>query len=63
MSPISIVASDADVDAWFVYLRTLDVPIVEPPVDRGAVYVGRVLDPDRYPVEMYSEREDGVGAG
>jgi metallothiol transferase len=50
------VAVDADVDAWFARLRDRGVPIVEGPTDRGAVYVGRLLDPDGYPVEIYAER-------
>jgi hypothetical protein len=29
--------------------------VVEMPVERGDVYVGRVRDPDGYPIEIYAE--------
>jgi catechol 2,3-dioxygenase-like lactoylglutathione lyase family enzyme len=50
------VAARTDVDAWFARFREHGVTIVETPVDRGDVYVGRVRDPDGYPIEIYSER-------
>jgi catechol 2,3-dioxygenase-like lactoylglutathione lyase family enzyme len=46
----------AAVDAWFGHLRGIGVTIIEQPVARGAVYVGRILDPDAYPIEIYCER-------
>lgn len=49
------VASPAAVDGWFARLRSHDTTIVEMPVERGAVYVGRLCDPDGYPVEIYAE--------
>jgi len=51
------VDSAADVDAWFEHFRAENVPIVEAPVQRGPVYVGRVHDPDGYSIEIYSESE------
>jgi catechol 2,3-dioxygenase-like lactoylglutathione lyase family enzyme len=50
------IASRADVDAWFARFAERGVTIVESPVARGEVYVGRVLDPDGYLIEIYSER-------
>jgi catechol 2,3-dioxygenase-like lactoylglutathione lyase family enzyme len=50
------VAAPADVDAWFDRFRQRGVSIVESPVERGDVYVGRLRDPDDYPIEVYSER-------
>ena len=46
----------SDVDAWFERLRSTGVPILEEPVDRGRVYVGRIRDPDGYTIEIYAER-------
>ncbi len=50
------VAARSDVDAWFARFHEHAVTIVETPVERGDVYVGRVRDPDGYPIEIYSER-------
>jgi catechol 2,3-dioxygenase-like lactoylglutathione lyase family enzyme len=49
------IASRTDVDAWFARFGERGVTIVEPPALRGAVYVGRVSDPDGYQIEIYSE--------
>lgn len=48
--------SDAAVDRWFERLRGLGVAVVAEPEDRGAVYVGRIADPDGYPIEIYADR-------
>ncbi len=53
------VATDAAVDACFAQFEARDATIVEMPVARGAVYVGRIRDPDGYPIEIYAQREDG----
>jgi len=50
------VGGDADVDAAFARFRALAVPVVAPPEDKGAVYVGRISDPDGYPIEIYAAR-------
>jgi catechol 2,3-dioxygenase-like lactoylglutathione lyase family enzyme len=52
------VADDAAVDAWFTRLGESDAAIVERPVARGSVYVGRVRDPDGYPIEIYADHAD-----
>lgn len=49
------VASTADVDGWFARFAERNVPIIEQPVQRGAVYVGRVTDPDGYIIEVYCD--------
>ena len=49
------VGSPADVDAWFARFVERGVPVTAMPETRGAVYVGRVRDPDGYAVEIYSE--------
>lgn len=50
------VESDAAVDRWFARFEVLGVAVVSPPEDRGAVYVGRIADPDGYPIEIYADR-------
>jgi catechol 2,3-dioxygenase-like lactoylglutathione lyase family enzyme len=49
------VASRQEVDDWFAHFRERAVGIVELPLQRGAVYVGRITDPDGYPIEIYCE--------
>ena len=49
------VGSSDDVDAWFARLRAAGVTILVEPNDAGAVYVGRVADPDGYPIEIYAD--------
>ncbi len=49
------VATRADVDGWFARLSERGADVVEMPVERGDVYVGRVRDPDGYPIEIYAE--------
>jgi catechol 2,3-dioxygenase-like lactoylglutathione lyase family enzyme len=50
------VATESSVDEWFDRFASVGVPIVEKPAGRGAVYVGRILDPDGYAIEVYAER-------
>lgn len=52
------VETEAAVDDWFKRLGSLDVPILERPIGRGAVYVGRVRDPDGYAIEIYADRPE-----
>jgi catechol-2,3-dioxygenase len=49
------VPARSDVDAWFRHFRERAVTVVEAPVERAGVYVGRICDPDGYPIEIYSE--------
>jgi len=49
------VASRQDVDDWFARFEERAVRIVELPLQRGSVYVGRITDPDGYPIEIYCE--------
>jgi catechol 2,3-dioxygenase-like lactoylglutathione lyase family enzyme len=49
------VPAPSDVDAWFERFRERGVTVVEPPVERAGVYVGRICDPDGYHIEIYSE--------
>ncbi len=49
------VETRAAVDEWFERFAQSGTPIVESPVERAGVYVGRIADPDRYPVEVYAD--------
>jgi catechol 2,3-dioxygenase-like lactoylglutathione lyase family enzyme len=53
------VAMRRDVDAWFTRFAEHTADIVEMPVERGDVYVGRLRDPDGYPIEVYAELPEG----
>ncbi len=50
------VAGDTAVDAYFARFREHGVAIVAAPEDKGSVYVGRISDPDGYPIEIYAAR-------
>ncbi len=52
------VADDAAVDAWFLRLRALDVPVIDMPAHRGSVFVGRLCDPDGYAIEIYADHPE-----
>lgn len=44
-----------DVNAWISRLRAARIPILIEPAVAGAVYVGRIADPDGYEIEIYAE--------
>ena len=46
------VPSAPDVDTWFGSLRGADVTIVSEPKEANGVHVGRISDPDGYPIEI-----------
>ncbi len=48
------VASRDDVDRWMSRLRERGVPIVFEAEQRGSTYVGRIADPDAYPIEIFA---------
>jgi catechol-2,3-dioxygenase len=48
------VESRGEVDEWFARIRDR-ATIVSAPQDAGAVYVGRIADPDGYPIEIYCD--------
>jgi catechol 2,3-dioxygenase-like lactoylglutathione lyase family enzyme len=49
------VATPGDVDAWFARFAVAGVPIVKAPNAANGVYVGRIADPDGYPIEIYCD--------
>jgi len=49
------VAGSGDVDDWFARFATADVAVVNAPKAANGVYVGRIADPDGYPIEIYCD--------
>jgi catechol-2,3-dioxygenase len=49
------VATPGDVDEWFTRFATTGVSIVKAPNAANGVYVGRIADPDGYPIEVYCD--------
>lgn len=49
------VATPGDVETWFGRFAAAGIPIVKAPDAANGVYVGRIADPDGYPIEIYCD--------